>query len=308
MLGDDTSADVERSLEFFQAEVHGWGEAFCREHLAAISYHKGDIKAAREHISTALALLADGRNEWVEVHVRRLAVEVELSAGAPDAASEHVALAAAAASRLGLSDVLASLSSLEALVLLEGDDVEEARAAADRSVEQLEDGSERPYVVWYRHFVVANRTGDEEPARLSLRTASSLLSDALSSLDDATRDRAMARVPEHKAIANALERNEAKLMNIMLASLGAPTGRPLREDEWVEVRWRVSDPFDMETVSVSERRRTRIIRLLAEAEAQGASARVVDLAQALEVSVATVRRDLTVLRAGGMGVTTRRGR
>jgi tetratricopeptide (TPR) repeat protein len=308
MLGEDTAADVLRSLEFFQAEVHGWGEAFCREHLAAIAFHKGDDKAAREHVETALALLADGRNEWVEVHVRRLAAEVELSAGEPGAAADHARRAIAAASRLGLNDVQASLTSLEALIALDDGGVEEAWALADRAVGQLEDGSERPYIVWYRRYVVAVARGDEPSARTSLGTAAELLDAALSSLDEATRDQAMTRVPEHKAVADALERTEAKVIPMMLASIEAPTGRPLRHDEWIEVQWRVSDPSDMAIVSVSERRRARIIRLLGEAELQGASVRIVDLAHALDVSVATVRRDLTALRAGGIEVATRRGR
>jgi DNA-binding SARP family transcriptional activator/tetratricopeptide (TPR) repeat protein len=308
MLGEDTTDDVVRSLDFFQAEVHGWGEAFCREHLATIAYHKGDVGAARDHVDTALALLSDGRNEWVEVHVRRLAAEVELSAGALVAATTHVLHAGTAASRLGLNDVQASLTSLQALIALNGGELAEARALADRAVEQLEDGSERPYVVWYRRYVVATASGEAGVARTSLGTAADLLDAALASLDAATRDRAMTRVPEHKAIADALERTEEKVITVMLASVEAPTGRPLRDDEWIEVRWRVSEPSDMVIVSVSERRRARIIRLLGEAEEQGASARVVDLAHALEVSVATVRRDLTVLRASNIEVGTRRGR
>jgi DNA-binding SARP family transcriptional activator len=308
MLGEDTTADVLRSLEFFQAEVHGWGEAFCREHLAAIAFRKGDVKEAREHIEIALALLADGRNEWVEVHVRRLAAEVELSAGQLDMAASHVAHAGAAASRLGLNDVQASLTSLESLITLEAGDTRHAWALADRAVDLLEAGSERPYVVWYRRYVVANSLGDRESARRSLGTAAELLDTALASLDDVTRDQAMSRVPDHRAIADAVERTEAKVVTVMLVSIEAPTGRPLRDDEWVEVRWRVSEPSDMVIVSVSERRRERIVRLLAEAEGQGASARVVDLAHALEVSVATVRRDMSVLRAAGVEVTTRRGR
>lgn len=307
MLGVDTSADVVKSLEFFQAEVHGWGEAFCREHLAAIAFHKGDVKTARSHIDTALALLAGGRNEWVEVHVRRLAAEVELGNGNTEAAQEHITGAVAVVTRLGLNDVLASLTSLEALILLESHHEEEAWSTANRAIEELEDGSERPYVVWYRRYLVATAIGNAGEGRASLAHAASLLDAALASLDETTKAEAMSRVPEHRAISDALERALPRIETTLLASAEAPTGRPLHDDEWVEVRWRVSEPADMAIVSVSERRRVRIVRLLAEAADQGAAARVVDLATALDVSVATIRRDLTLLRASGEEITTRRG-
>jgi tetratricopeptide (TPR) repeat protein len=307
MLGADTTAEVMKSLEFFQAEVHGWGEAFCREHLAAIAFHKGDMRTARNHIETALALLADGRNEWVEVHVRRLAAEVEMSDRNTGAAREHITAAATAATRLGLNDVLASLTSLEALVLLGANQTVEAWSTANRAIEELEDGSERPYVVWYRRYLVATAIDNAPEGLVSLTTAASLLDAALASLDETTRAEAMSRVPEHRAISDSLERITPRVETTLLASAEAPTGRPLRDDEWVEVQWRVSEPADMAIASVSERRRVRIVRLLAEAADQGAAARVVDLAAVLDVSVATIRRDLTLLRASGEEMTTRRG-
>ena len=56
------------------------------------------------------------------------------------------------------------------------------------------------------------------------------------------------------------------------------------------------------------RRRHRLQRLLTEAEAQGAAPTVDDLARALGVSRATVKRDLAALRQAGMAVRTRGAR
>ena len=49
-------------------------------------------------------------------------------------------------------------------------------------------------------------------------------------------------------------------------------------------------------------------RFLSEANRQGADPRIEDVAVALGVSVATVRRDVAVLRRSGFGLTTRGSR
>jgi DeoR/GlpR family transcriptional regulator of sugar metabolism len=49
-------------------------------------------------------------------------------------------------------------------------------------------------------------------------------------------------------------------------------------------------------------------RFLTEAHLQGADPRIEDVATALEVSVATVRRDVAELRRTGSGLTTRGSR
>lgn len=88
----------------------------------------------------------------------------------------------------------------------------------------------------------------------------------------------------------------------------APTGRPLRDDEWVEVAWTVAAPEDDEIPAKAARRQHRLQRLLREAVSQGAAPTLDDLAWALEVSLATIKRDLAALRASGCQVVTRGSR
>jgi biotin operon repressor len=95
---------------------------------------------------------------------------------------------------------------------------------------------------------------------------------------------------------------------VRLPAAYAPTGRPLRDDEHVDVVWTVHDPADNHSPTAIQRRRHRLVRLLEEADQQGAAATIEDLASVLEVSAATVRRDLAALRDDGRNVRTRGAR
>ncbi|MDH7486597.1 MAG: tetratricopeptide repeat protein [Anaerolineae bacterium] len=100
----------------------------------------------------------------------------------------------------------------------------------------------------------------------------------------------------------------ADRVKVRLPRAGVPTGRPLREDEWVTVAWTLAAPTDDAIAGKTPRRQHRLLRLLREAEAQGAAPTVDDLAAALQVSRATLKRDLATLRATGQAAHTRGSR
>jgi hypothetical protein len=89
---------------------------------------------------------------------------------------------------------------------------------------------------------------------------------------------------------------------------GIPLGRSLKGGDWTQVRWTVSDPSDFDVADPVGRRRLRIRRFLDEARHQGADPRIEDVANALGVSVATVRRDVAELRRTVSGLNTRGSR
>ncbi|MBN1886709.1 MAG: DUF1670 domain-containing protein, partial [Thermoflexales bacterium] len=93
-----------------------------------------------------------------------------------------------------------------------------------------------------------------------------------------------------------------------LPHLFAPTGRPLRDDEYVIVTWTPAAPEDEQFPTPSARRQHRLLRLLREAAAQSAAPTLADLAAALGTVERTVKRDLAALRAAGHGVPTRGSR
>jgi DeoR/GlpR family transcriptional regulator of sugar metabolism len=71
------------------------------------------------------------------------------------------------------------------------------------------------------------------------------------------------------------------------------------------VTWTLSHPEDDRIDHPMERRRRRLLRLLTEASNAGTVPSIDLLADALEVSAATVRRDLTALRQQGQPFSTR---
>jgi DNA-binding transcriptional ArsR family regulator len=97
---------------------------------------------------------------------------------------------------------------------------------------------------------------------------------------------------------------------VKLARHGVPRGRPLRADELVEVVWTVAEPEQCEVgrpTNKAATRQERLLRLCAEASAQGAEPTVGDLAEALGVTARTVDRDIAALRAAGATLVTRGG-
>jgi tetratricopeptide (TPR) repeat protein len=93
-----------------------------------------------------------------------------------------------------------------------------------------------------------------------------------------------------------------------LPSVSAPTSRPLRDEEHVQVIWTVAAPEDEEIPGKVARRRGRILRLLRETAEHSAAPTVEHLADALEVSARTIKRDLAALRAQGHDARTRGSR
>ncbi|MFZ6028481.1 MAG: AAA family ATPase [Chloroflexota bacterium] len=97
-------------------------------------------------------------------------------------------------------------------------------------------------------------------------------------------------------------------IGVRLPRAGVPGGRPLREEEYVNVTWTLSVPGDDEIPGKSARRQHRLLRLLQEAAERSAAPTVPDLAAALGVNARTIRRDLAALRAAEKKAHTRGSR
>ena len=150
--------------------------------------------------------------------------------------------------------------------------------------------------------------GQQEEADRHLGMAFDQLMALLSDLSSADRETALSAVSAHREVMQAWALRRPHQAQHRLARVGAPSGRPLGPDEWVTVTWTLHTPGDADISNPLERRRHQILRLLAEASAQGGAPTVEDLAAALKTSVATARRDLAALRRSGRAAATRGAR
>lgn len=119
------------------------------------------------------------------------------------------------------------------------------------------------------------------------------------------------RRPEQGGSAQEDSRPGASRVSVLIPIMGAPWGRPLRANEFIEVIWTVdavkADQVLMQLKGEVGLRRARILRLCAEATVQGGDPREDDLARALGVSTRTIRSDIAYLRSQGCSVQTRGG-
>lgn len=105
------------------------------------------------------------------------------------------------------------------------------------------------------------------------------------------------------------ERLRPGQVRVILTRYDAAHGRAMRDTETTEVTWTLDAGLEDRQVAsqygLVALRQTRIQRLLDEALAQGAAACQEDLAQALHVSLRTVKRDCATLEAQGIYLPTR---
>lgn len=310
ILGDDPTAESEarRALEFFESEAHEWGTAFCLEILAGVAERNGDTPKATELLERGLSLATKSGHRWLEVHLLRHLADIEFKTGDPSGSALLLGRARELCLSLGLSDVLPTIDGLASQVARERGDVDEAVSLARQATDRLTHSTEQSYRVWYQRYLAEQGAGNRGEAEKSLEQAWSLLDETLARIPQASRDVALLQVPVNQSIAKARREMWPETLMMTLPRDDVPRGRHLEAKDKVDVRWTVSHPTDFEIADHIVRRRHRICRLIAEASSQGASPRVVDLAQALSTSEATLRRDLTAIREAGKLVSTRGSR
>ncbi len=306
VVGDDSTAGeyCRSALEYFTEVGNEDGAAQVLCNLADIERRAGRLEAAADHIRHGLAAVERAGNRWLEVQLHYAEAQLRLAmadaAGAVVAADKGLSLCR----ELGLSDFESGLLSVLGLAWLAEGKVDEAMAATSDAVRQLSRGTDQDYLVPFRRALVLEAAGRIEEAVAAFSDAHSLLTHRLRDLTAEQRSLALA-APEHRAIVEAIHRRGPRQVEVRLARRDVPTGRPLRDDDFVGVAWTVGAVEDDRLEDQGERRRHRLRRLLAEAEAHGAAATIADLADALGTSVRTIRRDLQILRREGVPAVTR---
>ncbi len=307
VLGDDASATahVEHALNYFREIDDVPLVVQCLDSLASIALRRGDERLATRLLDDALEALA-GLDEpaiAADVQIRRAQASLALVQGSFDDAHRLARSALTTALERGLGNVVPVLRGLLGEILVAMDRAGDAVDVTTAAVAGLDAVVEQAYLVRFQHGLALRAGGRGEAARAAIEQARDDLEAVLAGVDEVARGRSLA-LPEHRRILEAASCTEHDRMSLSVAAAGAPFGRALAVSEHVDVvidRSRRDDDPDDPVLA----RRVLLARVVATIADQGGAPTIGDLAEVLDVSAATVRRDLGALRDAGEKVETR---
>ena len=314
----DLCGDYKKSRAYYEAALAAAREIGDRQSEAAnladmalFLYHSGDHVTARQYSREALSIAQELGDRFVEGHALHNLGHSLAALDESDAALR--AYEQAVVLRCGAEEhslAMESRAGIARVALMKGD-ITAALAQVERILAQLKDdgleGLYEPLRVYFTCYQVLRAAGKARADEILDMIWHQLQERGASIRDEDLSRSFMENVVIHREIDAAYHQIQDAL-TIRLPRVDMPTGRPLTDDETIEVTWTVAAPEDDEIIGKANRRRHRIRRLLREASEQGAEATVNDLAQALDVSARTIKRDLAALRAAGHEITTRGSR
>ncbi len=264
--------------------------------LAQFDYLAGDLNAALMHLDEGLAALDDSAEMpflLAQIHQARALANRRLGNHTEAMAEIEIALAFHAS--FDFADLVSSFLATKAQILRQQDRFDEAAVVIHAAVEALTDGVPQSYLVHFEHFCILQAQGQMTDALAALTKAHRSLTQMLETLGQEHQAISRTQIPAHVAILAAWAAQQATHSTVTLPRAGAALGRPLRKDEQISITWTVETPDDRAIASKSKRRRHQIVRLLHEAQMQGAVPAYRHLAEALGVSERTVLRDMAAL-------------
>lgn len=205
--------------------------------------------------------------------------------------------------RLRLLDALAGLTLAQAALnqpALAQTSITEALAEM-----QAQDAPLTRQLVYFAAYCAFTVLDEPETAVSYLQQADQIRQETAANLT-ADQRRHYDQIPLNQQIETAVA-SLSQTQTISLVRSDVPLGRKLTPADYIDVTWTLNHPQDNAFPAHStERRRHILLRLIAEAQTQGAVATDSDLAQALNVSRRTILRDVQALTAAGHTLPTRR--
>jgi DNA-binding SARP family transcriptional activator len=305
---DERARDYAReALEIYREIGDMRGQSQCIGLLGGVMSRIGDPKDAWSLFEESTSIARSVGDHWLAAQVLREWAVAELDHEQPARGLAHAEEAEAICNEVGMDDLAVGVRAVKGRLLLELGEVQKALEATKSAADELHRGIELSHLVAYAHALALTASGRHGEGQYYADRAYRGLMEMLSELPEETHESAL-RVPNHARIARAWDSHRPTVKHYEIASTEAPIGRPLESDEYVLVAWTISEPGDLDLPNDTERRRQRIVRLIHEADKQGASPTVKDLAEALDSSEATIRRDIAELRGRGHRISTRGSR
>lgn len=214
------------------------------------------------------------------VHAYQLALNIRQEQDEPQKAAES--LAGLARIALSQGDLTAALEHIEALLR-----IHESHGLA---------GANEPMRVYLTCYQVLEACHDPRASNI-LNYAYAELSKQKAHIQDEALERSFVEnVAANRELLAAYQACQDQQVQVSLPIIGTRGGRALRPDEYIQVTWTVSSPEDALITDKTERRQQRLLRLLKEAQEQGAAPTYEHLALALGAGLRTIKRDMAFLR------------
>lgn len=308
LLGDDeTALELASSAAVYFRSVGDLpAESFAMSVVSSIDRRRGKRRLARRRLADLVDRSAGIKDVIGEAEARRVLARVEIDAGETRAAAVHLEQILRLGENHPLESLLPEILALRAQVAISEAEQDLAAEYLTRALALSAAGAKNAHVTAWLCGMVLMALGREAEAARQFELANDLLSSSLRGLKAELVERSWSAVPEHALIADHYQRHFPVRKTIRIPSKTAQMGRPLRQDEYVDVNWTVSEPADWAIESPAERRKIRLVRLVSESEMQAGSVRVADLASAMDVSERTIKRDIAELRARGTTLRTRK--
>ena len=303
LLGDAGPAvdAATMALAFYETVEDPRGRAQCLDILAEIARSEGDWIECERQLDASEAALAATEDAWLLIQTWLTRARLMLDRGQVEAAIDLLMTCRSLCEETGADDLDGVISVVLAQIRFEAGSWTEVMKTPE-----LENAVDAMYLTYWKWRAA---DASDSPGAYGYLEGAKRLTDAwVSTLSDFDQQLAMTSNPEVRAISEAWEAERPIIVRVRLSAIGVPRGRRVQDSEMVDVAWTVYHTTDTALTNSTERRRHQLLRLLCEAEAAGASPTIPDLAEAIGVSAATIRRDLAALRSHGHAVSTRGAR
>lgn len=297
---------VQQALTYFRKSENLLGMGQCLAVLGQIAFSRNETEAARAYLEEGIDCLQTAGEAWIEVQARMALAQVLVEAGEARLALHTIEVAERLCRQHQMKDFLTRVLSCKGYILLALGQRQQALELSSQALASLSESVPDDHLVYFYHFHIARACGQMEPAVAALEQAARRVQKMLAGLTPEQQETSRTRVRDHREILAAWAAWQPRRERVRLPRADAPTGRPLRPEEYIEITWTLSTPEDQAISPKSERRRARLLRLMQEAAAQGAAPTQEHLAEALGVGVRTIARDMAALRAAGHSLPQRR--